>query len=255
MLKNIRVLLTTALITLSFLSVTSYAITGEEGTSKKDWEILNFDGNVSLSVVEDRKYWNPHTFGFTNGSEWNVSFSDRVLITLETSSGEAGHIAAGMWWTAGFKDGRKIPLYNREIYVDFDIKVNKFNYEEPNDWLRIALACAIQRDDGRVVYTELDFLDSPNTQKHPTGNIQSGGDIIYLYGNVVEFKIDEVTLNTWKHYRIDLTSYIERAWKIKQNDRLESVYIVIESDGTPVEVELEVDNLWIRSPSQINSII
>ncbi|GAF96980.1 unnamed protein product, partial [marine sediment metagenome] len=178
---------------------------------------------------------------------WNISFSDRTSIALRTFGPEGGHIATGMWWTSGFKEGEKIPLYNTRILVDFDVKVSRFNYEAPGDWLRIALACAVQRGNGEVVYTELDFLDSPETQKHAKGNILLGGDVIYQFGDVVEYKIDELPLNVWRHYQIDLTGYIERAWKINEGDRLESVYIVVESEGNPVDVMLEVDNLWIKS--------
>jgi len=214
-----------------------------------DWETLNLDGDVSLSRVEDVKYWNSHIFGFTDGVEWGVYFTDEVQVTLKTSKGESGHVATGMWWTAGFKEGKKIPIYNREIQVEFDVKVEKFIYEGTDEWLRIALACAVQRKDGSVVYTEIDILDSPNTQRHPTGNIPFGGDIIYRYGDVVEFKLDEIPLNTWRHYSVDLDNYLKRAWGIEEGDLLESVYIVVESDWNPVEVELKIDNFWINISS------
>ena len=61
----------------------------------------------------------------------------------------------------------------------------------------------------------------------------------------MEFKFDEAPLKVWRHYSIDLTYYIERGWGIEEGDLLESVYIVVESDGKPVEVELKVDNFWI----------
>ena len=244
--RGTKVILAMLLITFSFLSISSQ-IAAPKG--QKEWVIINVDGDASLPTAEDRKFWNPHIYGFTKDVEWNVSFSDKVSITLRTFGGEGGHVATGMWWTAGFKGGQKIPLYNTEIQVAFDVKVLKFNYETPDDWLRIALACAVQRGNGDVVYTEIDFLDSPETQRHPRGNIHLGGDIIYQFGDVVEFKIDEIALNTWRHYQIDLTNYIDRAWKITEGDRLESVYIVVESDRVPVDVMLEVDNLWIMKSS------
>jgi len=217
-----------------------------------DWKVLNVDGDASFSALEDKKYWNPHMVGFTGAVFWNVSFGDEVLMTLETVNGEGGHIATGMWWTAGFKSRTKIPLYSSfpsKIYVDFDVRVDNIEYEEKDEWLRIALACAVQRGDGYVIYTEMDFWDSPNTQRHPEGNVRLGGDIIYQGGDVVEFKIDQIPLGVWKHYSVDLTGYIDRAWRIRPGDRLESVYIVIESGNNPVKARIRVDNLWIKSPS------
>ena len=241
--NRIKAVLAILLIMLSLMNIGSQITPGEA----RDRAVINIDGDASLSALEDRNFWNPHVYGFTRDIEWNISFSDTISITLRTFSGEGGHIATGMWWTSGFKEGEKIPLYNTRILVDFDVKVSRFNYETPGDWLRIALACAIQRGNGEVVYTEMDFLDSPETQRHVRGNILLGGDVIYRFGDVVEFKIDEVPLNVWRHYQIDLTDYIERAWKIREGDRLESVYIVVESDRNPVDVMLEVDNLWIKS--------
>ena len=244
--KAIKVILAVLFITFSFLNMVSQTAPGEG----RGWAVVNVDGDVSLPAVEDRKFWNPHICGFTRDITWNLSFGDRVSIALRTFRGEGGHIATGMWWTSGFEEGEKIPLYNTGIQVDFDVKVSRFNYEAPSDWLRIALACAVQRVNGEVVYTEIDFLDSPETQRHASGNILLGGDVIYQFGDVVEFKIDEIPLKVWKHYQIDLTGYIKRAWKIREGDRLESVYIVVESDRTPVDVMLEVDNLWIKKSSK-----
>jgi hypothetical protein len=232
-----------------------YYLDNEQKTTQTlgtgDWQVLNVDGNASLSALENKKYWNPHMVGFVGAVVWNVSFSDEVSMFLKTVNGEDGHIAAGMWWTAGFKSRAKIPLYGNmplRVCVDFDIKVDNVEYEVGGEWLRIALACAVQRNDCSVVYTELDLWDSPNTQRHSEGNIRLGGDIIYQGGDVVEFKIDQTPVEVWKHYRVDLTCYVDRAWRIRLGDRLESVYIVIESANNPVKVLLRVDNLWIRSP-------
>ena len=241
--KGMQIVLSVLFIILLFPSVTSQ-ITSIEGSS---WQVINIDGDVSLHAFEDRKFWNPHVYGFSPEMEWNISFDETVSITLQTSDGEGGHVATGMWWTSSFEEGIKIPLNNLGIQVEFDVKVSKFTYEAPGDWLRIALACAVQRSNGEVVYTELDILDSPGTLQHEKGNILLGGDVIYQFGDVVEFRIDEIPLQVWRHIQIDLTSYIERAWKIREGDRLESVYIVVESERVPVEVILEVDNLWIMS--------
>lgn len=226
-------------------------------SSSIEWEVLNVDGDLSLASKEDRKCWSFHKVGFTEATSWSVSFSDKALIRLETVHGESGHIAVGMWWTSGFKSGEKAQLRSSgfsRILVDFDVKLSVAQMLEGDEWLRVGLACAIQRDDGSVVYTEMDFWDSPHTLKHPSGDIQLGGDTVYQGEDVAEFKIDQVPLGVWKHIRIDLTSYADRAWQIGAGDRLESVYIVIECDNNPVRVEMEVDNLWIQrsSPSHIS---
>ncbi|MHA1711242.1 MAG: hypothetical protein ACTSUS_04155 [Candidatus Freyarchaeota archaeon] len=216
------------------------------------WEILNVNGDVSLPLHESWKHWASHVMGFTNAITWKVLFSDKVTIILETNGGEAGHLAVGMWWTTGFKSGTKIPLYSSipaKIRVDFDLIIKSLEYGSPDNWLRIALACAVQRADGSVIYTEMDFWDSPNTQRHPQGNIHSGGDIVYQGGNVVEYKIDQIPLGMWKHYQINLTDHINRAWKIMPGDQLESVYIVIEVIDNPVKVFMHVDNFWIKVSS------
>jgi len=212
----------------------------------KNWVTVNVDGDVSLPAAEDAGFWNYHTVGFDDEVTWATHFDDEVTITLKTSWGDSGHLAAGMWWTEGFKEERKIPIHDTNIRVDFDILLERFVYIPPGEWLRVALACAVQRLDGSVVYTELDILDSPNTLRHPNGNVQSGGDIIFKGGDVVEYSIDEIPFRTWRHYSLDLTRFIDRAWEIEEGDRLESVYIVIESDVNPVEVELKIDNMWIR---------
>ena len=214
---------------------------------EKNWVTANIDGDVSLPAAVDASFWNFHTVGFDDGVEWVANFGDEVTVALKTSWGDSGHLAVGMWWTKGFKEERKIPIHDTNIRVDFDILLEKFVYTPTGEWLRVALACAVQRLDGSVVYTELDILDSPHTLRHPNGNILVGGDIIFKGGDVVEFKVDEIPLQTWKHYSFDLTRYIDKAWAIEEGDRLESVYIVIESDVNPIEVDLKIDNLWIRS--------
>lgn len=224
----------------------------DNGDGLYKWEIVNFDGDLSLLPEEDAHYWNHHSFRFNEDVQWDVSFSEEVKIQLATSWGDSGHIATGMWWSRGFKRERKIPINNIQVRVEFDVIVNRFYYEEPDEWLRVALACAVQRSDNNVIYTELDILDSPNTQKHITGNIMLGGDVIYKGGDVVEYKIDEIPLKTWRHYTLEITKYIDNAWKIREGDMLESIYIVIETDNNPVEVELRIDNLWISiSPVQV----
>lgn len=212
---------------------------------ERDWVTINVDGDLSLSAEVDTGFWNYHTVGFEDGVRWAANFSDEVTVELLTSRGDSGHLAAGMWWTEGFVEGRKIPIDTKDIRVDFDIIIEKFIYNPPGEWLRVALACAVQRLDGSVVYTELDILDSPNTLRHPNGSTQRGGDIIFKGGDVVEYRIDEIPLRKWRHYSLNLTRFIDRAWMIEEGDKLESVYIVIESELNPVEVELKIDNMWI----------
>jgi len=212
---------------------------------ERDWVTINIDGNLSLPAEVDAGFWNYHTVGFDDGVQWTAHFGDEVVVELLTSRGDSGHLAAGMWWTEGFVEERKIPIHDIDIRADFDIVIEKFIYHPPNEWLRVALACAVQRLDGSVVYTELDILDSPNTLRHPNGNTQGGGDVIFKGGDVVEYRIDEIPLGIWRHYSLNLTGFIDRAWAIEEGDQLESVYVVIESELNPVEVELRIDNMWI----------
>ena len=216
------------------------------------WETVNVDGDVSLSPGEDEVIWSFHPFRL-DGAEYSFDFSDDVRINLRTSWGDAGHVAAGMWWTKGFREKEKIPLSDSEIRVDFDVYLDKFEFVGNGEWLRVALACAVQRGDGGVVYTEMDIADSPNTLRHPLGTIGLGGDVIYSGGDVVEYRLDETPEKSWKHYSIDLTGYVERAWEIEEGDLLESVYIVVEVEENPVDVELRIDNFWISRSSYLRS--
>jgi hypothetical protein len=91
----------------------------------------------------------------------------------------------------------------------------------------------------------MDFWDSPNTLKHPSGNLKFGGNTVYRGGDVVEYKIDQAIIGEWISYSLDLTQYINMAWSLRSGDVLESVYVVIETMGAAVEVKVKVDDLWI----------
>mgnify|MGYP000232784499 CR=1 FL=1 len=215
-----------------------------------EWKTLNLNGDVSLPPPYCGRHWSMHTVGFTDATVWRVFFEGEVKVVLKTASGERGHLAVGMWWTTGFRHGLKIPLISStptRIVVDFDVMIESLRLEGVDRWLRVALACAVQRGDGAVVYTEMDFWDSPNTLRHPRGNVSLGGEIVYQGGDVVEYKIDQIPLGVWRHYRVDLTEYVDRAWGIRPGDRLESVYIVIEVIENPVEIVLHLDNFWVKA--------
>jgi len=227
----------------------TYNETAEEPNITYDKSIIiNIDGDASLNEAQNRIYWNPHTVGLTNASLWNITFNNETRITLKTKTGEAGHIATGAWWTTSFKSKTKLPLYTSKpikLMANFCANIASINYEAGSEWLRIALACAVQRSDGSVVYTEMDFWDSPNTLRHSSGNIGFGGNIVYRGRDVVEYKIDQATVDKWNFYSLDLTHYINMAWSIKLGDLLESVYVVIETMGTAVNADVRVDDLWI----------
>lgn len=211
-------------------------------------EIININGDVSLAEDQNRIHWNPHSTGLTNASIWKVTFKNETEIFLKTSTGEAGHVATGAWWTTSFKSNEKLPLYTSkpaELLANFNINIVAVQYESDGEWLRIALACAVQRGDGSVVYTEMDFWDSPNTLRHPAGNIRFGGNIVYQGGDVVEYKIDQAATGRWRSYCLNLTEYIDATWTLKPGDMLESVYIVIEASGVAANVTVKVDDLWI----------
>jgi len=210
-------------------------------------EVINVDGDVSLSEAQNQAYWNPHSTGLTNASSWNVTFNNETDISLKTVLGETGHVAAGAWWTCSFKTNQRIPLYlstPRTVVAEFRADVASVRLENGNEWLRFALACAVKRLDGTIVYTEMDFWDSPAALDDPSGNVSSGGNVVYHGGDVVEYKIGQAQIGQWTSYRIDLTRQISSAWSLKPGDSLESVYAVIEVIGG-IAATLKVDDLWI----------
>lgn len=213
----------------------------------KESEALNVNGDVAFSPEQNKITWNPHSTGLTDKSEWKVTFENETEIALRTSEDEAGHVATGAWWTTSFKTKEKLSLYaSKLVHVvsTFRIEISEVDCQRGNEWLRIALACAVQRIDGSVVYTELDVWDSPSVLSSPKGDIFYGGNIIYRGGDVVEYKIDQATVGEWKNYSADITEYINSAWAVKSGDVLESVYIVVEVIGG-VSVVAKVDDLWL----------
>jgi len=210
-------------------------------------ETLNLDGDLSLTEAQNRAHWNPHSTGLTEASAWSATFHDETEISLTTAPTEAGHVATGAWWTTSFKSQSRIPLYDtepRQLYAHFRVEIASITLQTENEWLRIALACAVKRGNDAVVYTEMDLWDSPNATRHPSGNIQSGGNTIYRGGDVVEYKIDQASPGEWTSHSVDLTRQVDSAWALKPGDSLESVYVVIEVTGS-VSVTLKVDDLWI----------
>jgi len=209
--------------------------------------IINVDGDVSLSEVQNRLYWNTHSTGLTNTANWTVTFNNETEIFLKTGPNEAGHVATGAWWTASFKSNEKLPLYTSkplQVTASFRANVLTADCESGLEWLRIALACAIQRPNGSVVYTEMDFWDSPTVLACQSGNTRFGSNIVYKGGDVVEYKMGQANLAEWTNYSVDLTEHINSAWSLKPGDALESVYVVAEVIGATA-VTVKVDDLWI----------
>lgn len=219
----------------------------EQALSLHTFGTININGDVSLDEAQNRIHWNPHATGYSNLTAWKVTFRNETEISLETVRGEAGHVATGAWWTTSFGSEAKIPLYMTEpieLIATFRVNIAAINYEPGKEWLRIALACAVQRDDQSVVYTEMDIWDSPNTLRHSTGNIHLGGDVVYRGYDVVEYKIDQAPIGKWENYSIYLTRAINSAWSIRPGDLLESVYLVVETIGSTT-VTVKADDLWI----------
>lgn len=114
--------------------------------------VVNIDGDVSLTDEQNRIYWNPHSTGLTNASLWRVTFKNETEIFMKTTPDEAGHAATGAWWTS-FKSNEKLQLYTSNpvrVLASFRANVVNADCESGHEWLRIALACAIQRNDGSV---------------------------------------------------------------------------------------------------------
>jgi hypothetical protein len=188
-----------------------------------------------------------HAVGLTDKSNWTITFNNEIEMHLETTTNERGHIATGAWWTTSFKTRAKLPLYTSEpidIAASFRINIINADLNIGNEWLRIALACAVERVDGSVVYTEMDMWDSPTALIHPSGNVRSGGNVVYQGGDVVEYKIDQITIGQWKDFTLSLTHNINDAWQLNPGDLLESVYFVVEEAGA-VNVTVKADDLLI----------
>lgn len=210
-------------------------------------EVINTDGNLSLSPEQNKIYWNPHSVGLTDASNWKITFTNETEMHLQTTASESGHIATGAWWTTAFKTRQKLPLYtSKPVQIVASLRINILNADcsGGNEWLRIALVCATQRADGSVVYTEMDIWDSPPALASPSGNINLGGNTVYKGGDVVEYKIDQAPENEWRSHTLNLTYHINNAWQLKPGDMLESVYFVVEAAGA-VTATVKADDLWI----------
>jgi hypothetical protein len=210
-------------------------------------ETININGDLLLSPEQNENLWNAHSVGLTEASDWKITFTDKAEMRLKTTATEAGHIATGAWWTTSFKTKQKLPMYTSKpanIAAGFRINILNADLNSGNEWLRAALACAIQRTDGSVVYTEMDLWDSPRVLAHPSGNVRLGGDIVYQGGDVVEYKVDQAATGQWRSYTLNLTQCINDAWQIKPGDLLESVYFVVEAAGA-VNVTVKADFLLI----------
>lgn len=218
-----------------------------QNSTHENSAIMNVDGDVAFSLEQNRVYWNPHSTGLTNASAWQATFEEETEISLKTSANETGHVATGAWWTTSFRTREKLPLFTSkpvQIAVSLRMKLVEIDCRKGNEWVRIALACAVQRDDGTVVYTEIDVWDSPAALRSPNGNIPLGGNTVYRGGDVVEYKIDQAAIGEWKNYFVDLTRHINSAWSLKSGDVLESAYIVVEIIGE-VSVTVKIDDFWL----------
>lgn len=226
---------------------TSPLVEGQVRLNAHSPMVVNVDGDLSLNEREDHAYWNPHAIGLKENSKWNVTFTDELLISIKTEPSDSGHVATGAWWTSAFKPTNKLPLCSpkpMKLHASFIANVALAKCLSGQEWLRLALAFAVQRSDGSVVYTELDFWDSEKTLACEQGNIHAGGDLVYSGGDVVEYKIAQACIGNWADYSLDLGGCFDRAWSVKTGDKLESVYFVVEFVGE-VEVLLKADNLWI----------
>jgi hypothetical protein len=248
--KALTILTSTIILTLlATLPLLANALTPAQPNAKTTVTI-NTNGDLTLTEEQNRQTWNPHTCGFTQATQATATFTDHTCtISINKTTLEPGHIATGAWWTTSFRTHQKPPLLGTHVQATFQACLTQATYQPPDEWLRIALATATQRADDTVVYTELDIYDTPNTQNHPTGNTQTGGNTIYTGADVIEYKTDQIPLNQWKNYTLDITANINRAWTLRQGDKLESVYIVIETANTPTQITLQIRNLWITQTS------
>lgn len=235
-----------------FPQVTNRAAAQVEGTVPQTLTgqtpgIINVDGDFSMSENQNRMFWNPHATGTLDSSNWAVTFDGEACVFLQTKTNEHGHVATGAWWNTGFVGKEKIAMYDSkptQILASFRANVSTVKLDSGTEWLRIALACAIQRATGEVVYTEMDFWDSPTVLSCPSGNVGLGGDVVYRGGDVVEYKLGQVALGELNGFSLNLTKYVDSAWSLRPGDVLESAYFVVEVVGG-VTVGLRACDLWI----------
>jgi hypothetical protein len=221
----------------------------QQNLTTRTLRTVNIDGDLSLNPEQNRMIWNAHSVGLTNVSDWRITFTDEAEMHLKTVTTEAGHIATGAWWTTSFEPKEKLSIYALRpvnIAASFRINIITADLNSGKEWLRVALACAIQRSDSSVVYTEMDLWDSPIVLTHPSGNTGLGGIIVYRGGNVVEYKIDQVAMLQWRNCALNLTQYINDAWQLKPGDVLESVYFVVEAAGAVTTIVRADDLLIMR---------
>jgi len=253
--RYITVLILLAALPTLVLSNTSFSSNNQTQTKKTSQqnqtasttETINIDGDLSLSPEQNRIHWNPHAVGLTDKSNWTITFNNEAEMHLETTPNENGHIATGAWWTTSFITKQKLPLYTTKpvhLTATFTANIITAQCTTGNEWLRIALATAIQRIDGSVVYTEIDLWDSHAVLNNPSSNINQGGNTLYKGGDVTEYKLNQANLDEWASYTLNLTDYINNAWQLKPGDTLESVYFVIEASGATTAT-LKADDLWI----------
>ena len=220
------------------------------GTAPNDLSISDSaDSSYILNTLGSSEYlpnyWKPHSYNLKN-AEWSISFGDKVSMFLNNNASEFGHIACGSWWIPNFLYKAKLPLKNvKSLVVSVDLYLKDVRYNTNNGLLRMAVAGAISRP-GVVIYTELDFWDSPAlfTLLYSNGSKYFNGSDEYSY------KINQIQTGQWITLELDFIPYIKDGWGDLSQASLESIYIVIESDCrediSEDIVSLDVRNLVIR---------
>jgi hypothetical protein len=231
--------------------------TTEQGTPVAEWnetyysslEVLNKDGYFELDPPHDA-YWFDTKFpadwnctkSMTFGTEDGTDIVTRYFKILATET-RAGNVAIGHWWdhngllTSPNKTPMSVP---RALRLDAELKITLIN-ADPLATFRIAIVIEIMKATvGDKRYVELDIYDTLPQQQMDSGDIPEDGDIVFTGNDVVEFKVDQLTLNTWRTYNLDFQKYIKRAWGLDEDDEICSVYLCYERQAEAKNVEIEV---------------
>jgi len=220
-------------------------------------EVLNLDGDLTEVANPHSYYW---TFTSAQSLEpgvvWNSTIDTQnrwIRERLEVPSGATlgNNVAIGHWWTSGLKSSPNYTTLSpsRPLYLDFDVIIDEVNYAAgtTGTWLRLAavIACTIPAEN-MTKYVECDIWDSDRALAHESGDIADGGDVIYGGGDVWEYRIDSLPTSIWRHYRINIQDYWNRAWGLNGTILLESVYFVVEWEYGSCTVDLRFRNFMLH---------
>jgi hypothetical protein len=190
--------------------------------------------NIVGASDYEARYWKPRAYNLEK-ADWDIRFGDQITMSLRNKASEFGHIACGAWWTTNFIDRKKLPLQNvTSLRYSVDVRLTEADYSPSHSIPRMAVVAVINRD-GVVRYVELDFRDTPAAYAlfYPDGNKYFNGTDEYSYA------LNKIPPGWWLTIKHDFLPYMKECWGDLSRAALESVYVVIESDGRKYNGTLE----------------